>query len=389
MRKILAMAALAATTVLAAPVLAQQGVSENEVLIGVNGDLSGIFAPFTVQALQGAQLRIDEANETGGVHGRQIRLLVEDHGYQIPRAMANFNKLINSDGVFAMMMNLGTPMNIAGFPLMDARGVPNLAPLTGARSMLDGSPLRFAFISFYDDQTAFGVEHLTDELGLSRVCAMYIPSDFGEAVIAGTRRAVEADEGLTLAAETTHKPDEGDFTGALTRLRDEGCELVTLALGVRQTIIAVSTAKRLGWDDAVFLGSAAGFHEAIAGQPGGATEGYYAAAGWVDWKPRADDPDVSEWVEAYRTRFDADPGLASILGLSAAEQLVRALEAAGPDLTTESFLNGMASLDYDDPYAGIRITYGEGDNHGAEVTVLSVVRDGQFEEVARREAPAE
>lgn len=377
--------ALAAGALLAAPAAAQQGVTDDEILIGVNGDLSGIFAPFTVQAVQGAQMRVDQVNAAGGIHGRQIRLIVEDHGYQIPRAMANFNKLLNADGVFAMLMNLGTPMNLAGFPLMDARRVPNLAPLTGARSMLDGSPLRFAFISFYDDQTAFGVDYLTGDLGLTEVCAMYIPSDFGEAVIDGTRRAVEADDALTLAAETTHTPQEGDFTGAITRLRDAGCELVTVALGVRQTIIAVSTAKQLGWDDAVFLGSAAGFHEAIAGQPGGITDGYYAATGWADWKPRADDPDVAEWVATYEERFGAEPGLASILGLSAAEQMIRGLEAAGPDLTVDSFLDGMATVDYADPYAGIRVTYGEGDNHGAEATLLSVVRGGQFEEVAREE----
>ncbi|MGB3246275.1 MAG: ABC transporter substrate-binding protein, partial [Sulfitobacter sp.] len=80
---------------------AQQGVTDDEVVIGTNGDLSGPFAPFVVQAVQTIQWRIDEVNEAGGIHGRKIRYVVEDHGYQVPRAMANFNKLINSDQVFA------------------------------------------------------------------------------------------------------------------------------------------------------------------------------------------------------------------------------------------------------------------------------------------------
>jgi len=100
---------------------ATQGVTDTEVRIGSNGDLSGIFAAFNVGAIKAAQLIFDEVNANGGVHGRQIRFIAEDHGYQVPRAVQNFNKLINSDQVFAMILNLGTPHNIAGFPLMEAR----------------------------------------------------------------------------------------------------------------------------------------------------------------------------------------------------------------------------------------------------------------------------
>ena len=77
-----------------------------------------VFAAFNVGAIKAAQQVFDEVNAKGGIAGRKIRFVVEDHGYQVPKAVQNFNKLINSDHVFAMILNLGTPHNIAGFPLM-------------------------------------------------------------------------------------------------------------------------------------------------------------------------------------------------------------------------------------------------------------------------------
>ena len=85
---------------------ADQGVTDNQVLIGSNQDMSGPFAAFGAPAMEAAQLYFDEVNADGGVHGRQIKMIVEDHGYQMPKAMSNLNKLVNSDKIFAMLLSL-------------------------------------------------------------------------------------------------------------------------------------------------------------------------------------------------------------------------------------------------------------------------------------------
>ena len=364
--------------------MAQQGVTDTEVLIGSNGDQSGIFAPFNVQAIKAAQMKFDEVNEAGGIHGRKIRMIVEDHQYQVPKAVANFNKLINSDGVFAMILNLGTPHNIAGFPLMQAKKVANIAPLTSARQMLEGDiTYKYAGFSSYYDQIKAGVDYLVKEKGAEEICAMYIPSDFGKEIQEGAVDKAE-ELGKTLAAETTHKPDETDFVGALTKLKDAGCDIVATALGVRQTIIAVATAKKLGWNDVSFLGSSAAYHEAIASQPGGITDGYYAAGGWADYKPRMDDPEVKKWHDDFVAKYNEEPGMAAILGYGAAETLVKALEAAGQDLTPESFQKGMESLEFRDVIADADIKMGPGDHQGGDIIVISKVEDGVFKEQARQ-----
>jgi branched-chain amino acid transport system substrate-binding protein len=361
---------------------ATQGVSDNEIVIGSNGDLSGIFAAFNVGAIKAAQMLFDQVNEAGGIHGRKIRFVVEDHGYQVPKAVQNFNKLINSDKVFAMILNLGTPHNIAGFPLMEAKEVANVGPLTAARQMLEGDiTYKYAGFSSYYDQLRAGIRHLAKEKGAKEVCAMYIPSDFGLEIQQGAKEETEA-LGLTWADETTHKPDEQDFVGSIQKLQASGCDIVATAIGVRQTIVAFGTAKKLGWNDVTFIGSSAGFNTAVAKVPGGVTEGYYAAAGWVDFEDRLDVPEVKAWAEAYQAYSGNPADTAAQLGYSAATTLVKALEAAGPDLTSASFRTAMEGLTYDDIINDVPIDVGP-DHQGGNLIVISKIDGGKWVEVTR------
>ncbi len=367
---------------MASAAYATQGVTDDEIVIGSNGDLSGIFAAFNVGAIKAAQQVFEEVNAAGGINGRKIRFVVEDHGYQVPKAVQNFNKLVNSDQVFAMILNLGTPHNIAGFPIMESKEVANVGPLTAARQMLEGdTSFKYAGFSSYYDQLRAGVNYLAKEKDAKDVCAMYIPSDFGKEIQEGAMD--EAEElGLNWAAETTHKPDEQDFVGSIQKLRDAGCDIVATALGVRQTIVAFATAKKLGWTDVSFIGSSAGFNTAVAKVPEGVTEGYYAAAGWVDFEDRLDVPEVKEWADKYQAFAGQPADTAAQLGYSAAKTLVMALEAAGKDLTSESFRTAMEGLKYDDVVNDVPIDVGE-DHQGGNLIVISKIDGGKWVEVGR------
>lgn len=368
---------------MAGTALAQQGVSDTEIVIGSNGDLSGPFAPFNVQAIKAAQLEFDKLNEAGGINGRKIKFVVEDHGYQVPKAQQNFNKLVNSDKVFAMILNLGTPHNIAGFQLMGPKKIANISPLSAARQMIEGDiTYKYTGSSSYYDQLKAGVEYLAKEKGAKEICAMYFPSDFGLEVYEGTKEKAE-ELGLKYAAETQHKPDEQDFVGSLTKLREAGCDIVSTAVGVRQTIIILGTAKKLGWNDVAFIGSSAGFNTAVAKVPEGITEGYYAGAGWSDLENRMDNADLKAWATAYQAKFNEAPGTAAQLGYAAAVTLIKGLEAAGKDLTPESFQKGMESLAFEDPIMDVKVKYGPDDHQGADAIVISQIKGGKWVEVGR------
>ncbi len=356
-----------------------QGVTDTEILVGSNNDLSGPFAAFGAPAMGAAKQFFDKVNADGGVHGRQIKLVAEDHAYQMPKAMQNINKLVNSDGVFVMLLSLGTPMNIASFPLLERKGIANIGPLSAARQMIDPpAPYKFAGFSSYYDQLKAGVNYLNEENGRKVICAMYLPTDFGKEIQEGAKDAA-ADLGIEFKTETTHKPDEQDFVGSLTKLKEEGCDAIAMALTVRQTITVLGTAKKIGWDDVDFIGSSAAFHTAIAKVPNGITEGFYAAAGWPDLNTRMDDPYVQKWVEEYTAEFGEPPSTGALLGRSAAEGLVLALEAAGPDLTPESFLKAMEGLNYTDKITGVLTDYSATDHQGGDAIIISKIEGGDWQ----------
>lgn len=361
-----------------------QGVTDTEIVVGSFNDLSGVFAAFGAPAIEAANLYFKEINDKGGIHGRKIRFVVEDHAYQMPKATQAFNKLINSDKVFAMLLSLGTPMNIAAFKLMDEKNVLSMLPLTAAREMLEEGKKNLKFVGFssYYDQMKAAVKHFAEKEKATTFCTMYLPTDFGKEIQQGVADQTKA-MNLKLGVETTHKPDEADFVGSLSKLKDAGCQVVAHALTVRQAITVSGTVKKMGWNDVKIVGSSAGFNNAISAVPGGVTEGLYATAGWADHIARMNVPEVKAWVDSYKAAYNKEPGTGALLGRSAAETFVRGLQAAGKALTTESFIKGMESLNYADNLMGTQSDYGPNDHQGANENIVSVVKDGKWVEVAR------
>ncbi|SLN39673.1 Leucine-, isoleucine-, valine-, threonine-, and alanine-binding protein precursor [Falsiruegeria litorea R37] len=375
---------ITATALTAAATLAHaetQGVSDTEIRIGSVNDLSGVFAAVGVPATKGANVYFDKVNAAGGVHGRKITFIVEDNGYQMPRAMQGYNKLLNRDKVFAMLQSLGTPMNLAGFKLLDPKGIPNVAPLSAARQMLQ-DPVRNKFVSFADyfEQARIGVKFLAEKYDAKNVCTMYLPTDFGKEILEGSHAGAK-EAGIAFASETTHKPDESDFVGSLSKLKADGCDIVSMALTVRQSITVAGTAKKMGLSDMKFMNTSAGFLTVVAKVPGGVTEGLYAAASWQDLWARANDEAPKAFIEEYKAATGEDPVGFAMLGYAGAQMMVKALEAAGPDLTHDSFIAAMESLQYEDELVGNYIDYSADDHQGADTVYVSVVENGNWKKV--------
>ena len=167
---------------------------------------------------------VAEVNAQGGIHGRKIRYIVEDHAYQVPKATQAINKLVSRDEVFAMVMSLGTPHNLAAFPIMDRNNVPSILPLALSKPMEEQGDFRYRYVfgpSYYDGVLK-GVNKLVEQDGIENLCVMYIPSDFGEEVNQAATDAAASNAALTLVESSSHRPDESDFTGTLARLRDAG-----------------------------------------------------------------------------------------------------------------------------------------------------------------------
>ncbi|HUG35756.1 MAG TPA: ABC transporter substrate-binding protein [Candidatus Limnocylindrales bacterium] len=380
MKRWLGAGALLVALALAGAVGAQQnrGVTKGEIVLGMHTDLSGPAATYGVSSSNAVRMRFDEANAKG-IHGRKIKLIVEDTQYQVPRAVQAGNKLIARDQVFAIVAGLGTPMNNALFKDQLEAGVPNLFPLSAARSMYEPfHKLKFYGAASYVDQVRAGINYFVTKKGKKAVCAMYQDTDFGKEVLDGVQAQVDKMK-IKLAETTSHKPTDQDFTAQITKLKSAGCDLVVLGTIVRDSIVPYATARKIGWTDVDFLGSAASYDLFVAGAQGGVTEGLHAM-GLTDMPYRDTlSPTAQAWFDRYKERFKVDPNIGAIYGHVAADLTVLGLERGGADLTTDSFVKGLESVKgYKDIFNGPQVSFAPDKRQGASSSFLAVVKGGRW-----------
>lgn len=165
---------------------ATRGVSDTEIIIGTMTDLSGVTAVQGVNNANAMRMAFDEANARGGIHGRKIKWILEDMEYIVPKAVQAMNKLLNRDNIFFAVGNGGTPHNDAVMPTMFEKNVPNVFPLTCARSMYEPfNRLKFGQFASYYDQMRAGVKYFVEHGDKKTIGSMYQDTDFGRDVHAG------------------------------------------------------------------------------------------------------------------------------------------------------------------------------------------------------------
>jgi branched-chain amino acid transport system substrate-binding protein len=369
---------LASPAILGRAAAATRGVTDTEIVIGTMTDLSGVTAVQGVNAANATRMAFEEVNARGGIHGRAIRWIAEDMEYIVPKAVQAMNKLLNRDNIFIAIGNGGTPHNDAVMPSMFEKNVPNVFPLTCARSMYEPfNRLKFGQFASYYDQMRAGVKYFVEQRGKKIVGSMYQDTDFGRDVHAGVVAQLQA-MGLTLAAETAHRPTDTDFNAALTRQHDAGCDLICMGTIVKDTTIILQTARKMGW--AVdFCGQFASYSTAVAEAPGEPAEGFYSMAPALYRYPDDPHPAVQAFTAKYRKRFGLDVNYLGEASYTCATFTCAALEKAGRDLTVDSFIGALESMkDWNDIFGGPPLSLSSTNHHASSQSFLSVVKNRRW-----------
>ena len=354
-----------------------RGVTDTEIVIGQITDLSGVTAVQGVNNSDAVRLAFDEINAKGGIHGRKIKHIVEDNQYTVPRAVQAMNKLLNNDNVFMTIDNGGTPMNDANMPAQFAKNVPNVFPLTAARSMYEPfNRLKFGQFASYYDQMRAAVKYFAEKRGRKAFCVMYQDSDFGKDVLAGVVAQTEA-MGMKVVATTAHKPTDTDFNANVSKLHDAGCDAVLMGTIVRDTNIIIQTVKKLGWN-VDLIGQFAAYDTAVATLPGGATEGYYCMTPALYAYPDDPRPGVQDFAKRFKAKYGREPNFHGEVGYTAASVVILALQKAGKDLNVDTFIKGLESIDTYQDLFGTELSFGPNQHHGSSKSFLTVVKDGRW-----------
>lgn len=363
---------------------ADQGVGRSEIVIGTIQDLSGPIAVLGKPIQNGMILRVEQLNAAGGIHGRKLKLVVEDSGYDPKKAVLAAQKLLSQDQIFAMVGSLGTVVSLSTTPLVLEKGVPHLFPITAHHGNYEPfHKLKFAAFTPYPDSTKAGLREMLRMRGYRKVGILYQDDEYGLEVLRGTEAALK-DAGLALVERASYKRGATDFSSQMQKLRAAGPDLIVLGTIVRETIGAIAAGRQLGYGGD-FFGSQAAYMPAVAKAGGKAVEGLYAMAETPT--PYRDDPGnpkaLNEWLDAYRQRFNEDADLWSLTGWLLVDMFAKAAERAGPNLTVDALVKGLESAPYPRSFLGTpEYTFGPDKRLGNNQTRIAQIVGGKWTTVS-------
>lgn len=193
----------------------------------------------------------------------------------------------------------------------------------------------------------------------------------------GTEKGL-ADLGLKLVEATSYKRGATEFSSQIQRLRGAGAELIVLAAIVRETIGAMSTARQLGMTTEFFTTAAV---PAVAKAGGKAVEGLIATNEVS--APYRDDPGnskaLNDWMDQFQARFKEEADLWTVLGWLYIDIFAKAAQQAGPNLTTEAFVDKLENLTYPRTFLGTPEYRWTPTNHqGNQLTRLHEIKNGRW-----------
>ncbi len=376
----IAAAALALGLGVAGPALAEPGVSADKIVFGQSAALDGPASALGQGMRLGLMAAFEEANRNGGVNGRTLELISKDDGYEPETAIANTEALINEDQVFALIGPVGTPTSKAAQPVATGADVPFVGPFTGAGFLRDPALKNVVNLrGTYDAETEAWIEHLTKDLGYSKIAILYQDDSFGRAGLSGVQKAMEA-RGLSLAAEGTYQRNTTAVKTALLDIRKADPQAVVIVGAYKPAAEFIKLARKVKLD-ATFVNISFVGSLALAKELGADGEGVVVTQ-VVPFPWDTTIPAVAAYQEALKA-YDpaAEAEFVSLEGYLVGRLAIAALEQAGAEPTRRSFLDAIYSAGSFD-LGGVTLTYGPGDNQGMDRVFLTVIQpDGSFKAV--------
>ena len=378
--------ACAALMVAATPASAEDGVPADKIIFGQAAALDGPASALGQGMKLGLDAAFAEANKAGGVKGRKLELKSVDDGYEPTRSIEAVKKLLGEDKVFALAGAVGTPTAAATLPIATAAGAPFIGAFTGVESLREPyKPLVVNVRASYYEETEAMVEHLTKDLGASKIAIMYQDDAFGQAGLAGVKKALEKRK-MELAAEGTFERNTTAVKGALLAIRKADPDAVIMISPYKPAAEFIKLAKQIKlaatFVNISFVGS-----DALAKELGSAGAGTVVTQ-VVPFPKDASVPVVARYQAALKAvGAEVEPGFVSLEGYLVGRAMVAALEKIDGEPTRKSFVEAVQKSGGFD-LGGFKLAYSAASNRGSDQVFLTVIQsDGTFKAVSRLEKP--
>lgn len=355
---------------------ADQGLTESRIRLGMVNAQTGAASGLGQGMRSGATAVFANVNANGGIHGRQIDLLVDDDSYEPEKAIDATLKMIDGEKVFALFGFVGTPTANAILPIVKETRTPLIGVLSGA--MVLRQPVIaevFNIRASYDDELDVLVTRFVKDRGAKRFAVFYQDDSFGLAGLHGTERALKR-QGLQLVAKAAFPRGTNVVNGGLDTIMGNDPDVVIMVgpYGPLSAFVASARQQKLKASLATvsFVGT-----DNLVKLVG--TGGNGIVISQVVPFPGDHSLPLARQCEALLAKQvpRQDLGFVNFEGCITAKVLVMALEKAGPALTRGAMFDALESM-RDTDLGGIRVSFSSQNHQASTAVFLTMIVNGKI-----------
>lgn len=330
------------------------GVSGGEILAGMSAAFSGPARELGRAMQTGIEAAFAEVNEAGGVHGRKLRLVALDDGYEPDRAVANMREFLDEREVFAVIGNVGTPTAKATLPLALEKKRVFFGAFTGADLLRKDPPERYVFNyrASYAEETSELVRYFVEvkKIPSTKIAVFAQNDEYGDAGYRGVVRSV-AKLGHPRPEKVlrfSHERNDVDVHGAVKELvkhkKDVRAVILVSTYRPAARFIKAVRDKRLKVElaNVSFVGSEA-LAEELREQGPRYAEGVIVSQVVPHFESGA--TGVRQYRDALKKHAPAEPpGFVSLEGYLVGRLFAEGLRRAGRELTVEGLVDALEEV---------------------------------------------
>jgi branched-chain amino acid transport system substrate-binding protein len=371
-----------------------RGVTDDSVTVGMSAAFSGASRELGMRMKLGLETAFAQVNESGGVHGRQLKLTALDDQYDGKLALGNVRDLIDQRHVFAVVGDVGTPTAAEAMPYVVKSKTIFFGAFTGAAILRTDPPDRYVFNyrASYAEETAAMINYLISVKKVSeRSIVVFAQNDsYGDAGFDGvtkTLRKLGRSDAVLRVGYDRNTIEVDDAVGKVVEYHNG----MTKAGGASvrhpvKAIIMVGTYRpcakfiqqiRDQKIDATFLNVSFVGSDSLAEEimERGPAYGTGVIVTQVVPHPESGASGVLQYRDALRKyHSDQRPDFVSLEGYVVGQLFAEGLRRAGHDLSTEALVAALEGMrDYDPAIGGV-LSFGAS-SHQASHRVWGTVLD--------------
>ncbi len=219
------------------------GVEGDTIKIGTISPADGPYAIYD-NVTKGLEAWVTSVNSEGGVKAGdgntyKIELVRENDSYDPAKTPALAQKLVEQEGIFAIVGEIGTEPALSIRDYMNDNCVPNVALATGSSewNKADQYPWYISGLPAYAMEATFWADYIAQNNPEAKIALLYQDDDFGQAYRDGLSNAVEKhnnEDGtsMEIVAEQGYNPLSGTTTeAATTSLSQSGADEFIVGIG--------------------------------------------------------------------------------------------------------------------------------------------------------------